>query len=103
MRSGGGTIVSVRPRQVAVLCLERAEAASLNRMEKYDGSKSSCSQRASLGFNDSSISKIVGTRTQRERGEERTCTLTDVPCKREGQTERVKYLVLLALKAGDVR
>ena len=40
---GGGTIVSVRPRQVAVLCLERAQAAPLNRMEKYDGSKSSCS------------------------------------------------------------
>ena len=31
---GGWTIVSVRPRQVAVLCLEPAQAASLNRMEK---------------------------------------------------------------------
>ena len=40
---GGGTIVSVHPCRVAVLCLERAQVASLNRMEKYDGSKSSCS------------------------------------------------------------
>ena len=37
--AGGGTIVSVHPRQVAVLCLEQAQAAPLNRMEKYDGSK----------------------------------------------------------------
>ena len=41
--AGGGTIVSVRPRQVAVLCLEVVHTAHLNRMEKYDGSKSSCS------------------------------------------------------------
>ena len=34
IQPGGGTIVSVRPRQVAVLCLEPAQAASLNRMEK---------------------------------------------------------------------
>ena len=40
---GGGTMVSVRPCQVAVLCMERAQAASLNRMEKHDGSNSSCS------------------------------------------------------------
>ena len=32
--SGGGTIVSVRPRQVAVLCLEVAHPAYLNRIEK---------------------------------------------------------------------
>ena len=30
--------------------------------------KGTTRQRASLGYNDSSISKIVGTRTQRERG-----------------------------------
>ena len=41
-QAAGGAIVSVRPRQVAVLCLEVAHTAYLNRMEKYDGSKSTC-------------------------------------------------------------
>ena len=34
LQSGGGTIVSGRPCQIAVLCLEVAHTAYLNRIEK---------------------------------------------------------------------